>query len=152
MPLLDLPAEGGCRCGHLRFRVTRATLFTAACHCRGCQRMTAGPYSLSAAIPENGLEVLQGDTAPAGADPAFGHRACPRCLSWVWTEHPMMEGFVNLRATMLDEPAWAAPFAETWTAEKLPFARSGAVRSFPGFPPPEEFAALLADYAAWARA
>lgn len=152
MPLPDLPAEGGCRCGHLRFRVTRPPLFTAACHCRGCQRMTGGPYSLSAAIPGEGLEVLHGETVPAGADPAFGHRACPICLSWVWTRHPMMEGFVNLRATMLDEPEGLAPFVETWTAERLSFALTGAPRSYAGFPAAEELGPLLADYAAWARA
>lgn len=147
---ISLPAEGGCRCGAIRFRVSQPPLFTAACHCRGCQRMTGGPYSLSAAIPDEGFEVIAGAPVAAGADPDFGHQACPACHSWVWTKHPMMEGFVNLRATMFDDPSWFVPFIETWTDEAFPFAATGAPRSFPGHPAADDFATLLAEYAAWA--
>ncbi len=151
MALPTLPAGGGCRCGALRFRVTKAPLLTMACHCRGCQRMTGSAFSLSAAIPEDGFEVIQGETVPGGADKEFGHRFCPDCLSWVWTKHPMMQGFVNLRASMLDDPSWARPYLETWASERLPFASAGAVRSCEGFPPAEEFPGLLAGYADWGR-
>ncbi|HVG49095.1 MAG TPA: GFA family protein [Rubellimicrobium sp.] len=151
MALPTLPAEGGCRCGDLRFRVTRAPLFTTACHCRGCQRMTGGAFSLTAAIPDEGFEVIAGEDVPGGADPAFGHRFCPRCLSWVWTKHPMMDGFRNVRSPMFDDPSWTRPYVETWMVEKLPFAESGAVRPFAGFPSMEEYGELLAGYAEWAR-
>ena len=33
--------EGGCRCGQVRFRIDGGPLITMACHCTGCQRMTA---------------------------------------------------------------------------------------------------------------
>ena len=145
-----LPAEGGCRCGAVRFRVDKAPLLTMACHCRGCQRMTGSAFSLSAAIPEDGFEILQGDPVPGGADKAFGHRFCPECFSWVWTKHPMMEGFLNLRSPMLDEAGWARPYIETCKAERLGFVEAGAVRSYAGYPSPEEFPVLLADYADWA--
>ena len=151
MALPTLPAEGGCRCGALRLRVTRAPLLTMACHCRGCQRMTGSAFSLSVAVPDNGFEVLQGDTVPGGADKAFGHRFCPVCLSWVWTKHPEMEGFLNLRATMLDDPSWVRPYLESWTSEGLPFVASGAVRSYAGFPPVEDYPDILAGYAEWAQ-
>jgi hypothetical protein len=150
MAIAPLPTDGGCRCGAVRFRISAQPLFTAACHCRGCQRMTGGAYSLSAAIPEQGFEVLRGELAPAGVDPGFGHKACPRCHSWLWTKHPMMQGFVNVRASMLDDVSWFAPFVETWTQEALPFALIGAPRSYPGFPAMEEYAGLLDAYAAWA--
>ena len=55
-----LPAEGGCRCGGVRFRVTKAPLITMACHCTGCQKMTASAYSTSVAIPADGFEVIKG--------------------------------------------------------------------------------------------
>lgn len=35
-------------------------------------------------------------------------------------------GFVNVRATMLDDPSWFAPFVETYTSEALPWAVAGA--------------------------
>lgn len=62
----------------------------------------------------------------------------------------MMQGFVNVRASMLDDVAWFAPFVETWTLEALPFASTGAPRSYPGFPAADDYAGLLEAYAAWA--
>jgi hypothetical protein len=112
--------------------------------------MTGSAFSLSVAIPEDGFEILQGEAVPGGADKAFGHRFCPECFSWVWTKHPMMEGFLNLRSPMLDEAGWARPYIETCKAERLGFAETGAVRSYAGYPSPEEFPVLLADYADWA--
>ena len=146
-----LPAEGGCRCGGLRFRITATPLMTTACHCRGCQRMTGSAFSLSVMIPDDGFEVLQGETVAGGADKTFGHRFCPDCLTWIWTQHPMMQGFHNLRSTMLDDPSWVRPYMETFRSEGLPFVETSAVRSFPGFPAMEELPGLLGAYADWGR-
>jgi hypothetical protein len=151
MALPTLPAEGGCRCGAVRFRITSLPLLTVACHCRGCQRMTGSAFSLSAMIPDDGFAILQGETVAGGADKGYGHRFCPACLSWIWTKHPMMDGFHNLRSTMLDDPTWVRPYAETFRSEGLPFVETGALRSFSRFPEMEEFPALLDAYADWAR-
>jgi hypothetical protein len=105
--------------------------------------MTGSAFSLSVAVPEESFELVEGTTVPGGADKAFGHRFCPECLSWIWTKHPMMQGFLNLRSTLLDDPSWTQPYVETCTAERLVFVTTGAVRSFPRFPPLEEYPALL---------
>src|SRR5690606_35371104 len=39
---------------------------TGACHCAGCQRMTASAFSLSAAIPTDGFEVTKGESVKGG--------------------------------------------------------------------------------------
>ena len=39
------------------------------------------------------------------------------------------------------------PFLESCTDEMLPWAKTPAVRSFRKFPPPEQFPALLAEFA-----
>ena len=41
-----LPWNGGCRCGAVRLRVTKPPLLAAACHCTGCQSMSASAFSL----------------------------------------------------------------------------------------------------------
>ena len=68
----DLAQEGGCRCGQVRFRVGGAPLITMACHCTGCQRMTASAYSLSALYPRESLEVVQGEPVIGGLHGATG--------------------------------------------------------------------------------
>ena len=55
----------------------------------------------------------------------------------------------NLRPTMLDDTSGIAPFIETWTSEKLPFAEVGAVHSFEQYPPMEAVQDLMAEYAEW---
>jgi hypothetical protein len=55
-------------------------------------------------------------------------------------------GFVNVRATLLDDPSWFAPWLETQTAEKLPWAATGAERSYERFPAMEEYQGLMAAY------
>lgn len=142
----DLPAEGGCRCGRVRFRVTAAPLVTMACHCRGCQRMTASAFSLSAAIPVEGFEVIEGEPVLGGLHGEAQHFHCGWCMSWVWSRLPGLDWFVNVRATMFDDAAWYVPFVETCTSEALPWALTGARYAYPAFPPMEEMPAVLAAY------
>lgn len=144
-----LPWEGGCRCGELRVRVSQPPLLAAACHCTGCQKMSASAFSLTLVIPSAGFEVTAGEPAIGGTHhPAQHHHHCPRCKSWVFTRIAGFDQFVNLRATMLDDHAWFAPYAELWTREKLPWAETGARRSFETFPDMAGFQGLIEGYAA----
>jgi hypothetical protein len=144
-----LPAEGGCRCGAIRLRITAAPLCTAACHCKGCQRMTASAYSLSALVPAEGFEVTKGEPVLGGLKQGgIHHFTCPDCASWLFTRWDGMEDLLNLRATMLDDTSWFAPFFETYTSEKLVFAETGAAMSFDRFPDAGEFPHILGAYAA----
>lgn len=147
MSELSLPATGGCRCGAVRFEITAAPLLTMACHCNGCQRMTGSAFSLSAAIPSDGFRVTAGEPVIGGLHGATRHFFCPRCLSWLFTRPEGMDGFVNLRPTMLDEPSWFEPFIETCTAEGFHWATTPAVYSFDGMPAMEDFERVAKDYA-----
>lgn len=149
MPTPKLPAEGGCRCNRVRFRITAPPLFTAACHCTGCQKMSASAFSLTAAVPPDGFEVIAGETVIGGMHGELQHHFCAWCMSWMFTRAEMMP-FVNVRPTMLDDPTWFVPFIETVTKEKLPWATTPAERSYEGFPPMEEFGELLSAYRAFA--
>jgi len=145
-----LPREGGCRCGQVRFRVSAAPLVTMACHCTGCQRMSSSAFSLSAAIPADGFEVTQGEPAIGGLHGASKHYFCPHCMSWMFTQPEGMDWFVNIRSPMLDDTGGTAPFIETWTSEKLPFAETGAPHSYEALPPMEAWEGLMREYGEWA--
>lgn len=147
-----LPREGACRCGQVRLRLTKAPIATAACHCRGCQKMSSSAFSLTVMAPEDGFEVTAGETVIGGMHaPELQHHFCPHCMSWLFTR-PRGFGFVNVRSPMLEGAADFAPFMETFTEAKMPFAETGAARSFEQFPPHEAFGELLAEFAAWTKA
>jgi hypothetical protein len=117
-----------------------------ACHCTGCQRMSSSAFTLSAAIPSEGFAVMQGEPVVGGLHGAAKHFCCPRCMSWMFTRPEGMDAFVNLRPTMLDDPAWFTPFVETYTSEKLPWAATPAVHSFATFPPMDAYQGLIEAY------
>lgn len=149
MTAQSLPVEGGCRCGQVRFRISAPPLLTMACHCTGCQRMTASAFSLSAAIPTQAFEVIAGEPVIGGLHGAdVHHYFCPRCMSWMFTRPQGMDWFVNVRATLLDDARWTSPFVETFTSEKLPWVTTPAAHSYPQFPPMEDFQTLIPEYAA----
>lgn len=139
--------DGGCRCGQVRFRVTALPLLAMACHCTGCQRMTGSAFSLSAAIPSDGFAVIEGEPVIGGLHGASRHYFCPHCMSWLFTRPEGIDWFVNIRTTMLDEPARYPPFIETFTSERLPWATTSAVHSFETFPPFEAYEGLTREYA-----
>ncbi len=140
--------EGGCRCGRVRFRASGRPLVTMACHCRGCQRMTAGPFSLSALFAEEAFEVTAGETVLGGLrTPDLQHNFCPSCLSWMFTRAPALGPMVNVRSPLFDDPEGLEPFIETQVAEKLAWATTPARHSFDRFPAPDDFPRLLAEYA-----
>jgi hypothetical protein len=145
----ELPWEGGCRCGQVRIRVSAPPLLTMACHCTGCQRMSASAYSLSVAVPTEGFSILQGEPIVGGLRGATRHFFCPQCMSWMFTRPEGLDFFVNVRATMLDDPSWYMPFIETYTSEKLPWATTPARHKYEQFPPREQYTSLLQEYAAY---
>lgn len=144
---MDSPLTGACRCGALAFEIAAAPLLAVACHCRGCQRMTGGPFSLSLAVPPDAFRVTRGEEVPGGADHGFGHRFCGACLSWAFTRLPAL-GIVNVRAPLLDDPAPWPPFVEVCTDERLPWATTPARHSYPAFPPEGDWPGLMVAFRA----
>ncbi|CAN5903150.1 hypothetical protein BH11MYX3_BH11MYX3_09980 [soil metagenome] len=109
--------------------------------------MTASAFSLSLLVPASGFEVVEGKPVIGGLHGAARHLHCEYCKSWLFTRPDGMEGFINARATMLDDHRWFVPFVETSTAEALPWARTGATHSFPNFPPLEAWDPIVAEFA-----
>ena len=144
-----LPWNASCLCGQVQMRITAPPVIAGACHCKGCQKLTSGAYSLTLMLPISGLEV-QGETQLGALHrPESQHHYCTRCLSWLYTTAPGLEefGVLNFRATMLDDASWVVPYMEAMTAEKLPGVATGAKHSFEGWPPPSEYARLSQAYA-----
>ncbi len=149
MPEDQPPLSGACRCGNTTFNVSAPAVMTSACHCRGCQRMSASAYSLSALFPAAAFQVTEGTPVKGGIQgPDLDHYFCPDCKTWMFTRITALPELVNVRPTLFQDPVWTEPFIETMTAEKLPWADTPARHRYAGYPPPEEFAHLLADFAA----
>ena len=143
-----LPWPGGCRCDWLRFEITKPPLLSGACHCLGCQKMSASAYSLTLTVPADGFALTKGRAVIGGLKgPVSHHFHCPNCMSWLFTRAEGFDWFVNVRATMLDDHGWFEPFIELWTSEKLDWAQTGARHSYESSPGMEEFEPLMKAFA-----
>ena len=144
-----LPVEGGCMCGQVRLKVSAPPIMTMACHCAGCQKLSASAFSLTAMIPSEGFEITKGEPAIGALHGASQYFYCPNCLNWLFTRPAGMDAFVNVRPTMFAIPAWSTPFVESFISEKLPWAVTGARHSFAQYPTPDRYGPLIEEYAAW---
>ncbi|MCA1661679.1 MAG: GFA family protein [Novosphingobium sp.] len=141
---------GQCRCGEVRFAFDGPVLLTAACHCRGCQRMTGSAFSLTTATVLSRFTVTKGETVLGGLRGDARHHFCDGCKSWLFTTHEALRDMVNVRTTMLDQLPAEPPFVEMFTDEALPWVKTGAKHSFAQFPAADEFGPLMQEFAATA--
>ncbi len=68
-------------------------------------------------------------------------------MSWLFTHPEGADGFVNVRATMMEDAQAFSPFVEAYTDEMLPWATTAATHSFKKFPSADEFPNLIAAFA-----
>ena len=142
-----LPWEGGCRCGQVRLKVNAPPILTMACHCTGCQKLSASAFSLTVLIPAAGLSLTGREPVIGGLHGAHKQLFCPHCLTWLYT---CAEGapLVGLRATMLDDTRWFSPFIEVMISEKLPWMTASAPNLFDTAPSVDDFENLTKLFAA----
>ncbi|MBV8464408.1 MAG: GFA family protein, partial [Burkholderiales bacterium] len=57
----DWPAEGGCDCRAVRYRLSSRPLFVHCCHCRWCQRESGSAFALNAMYEADRVILLQGE-------------------------------------------------------------------------------------------
>lgn len=148
MGIEEFCATGSCRCGQVTFQVRSRPLMTSACHCAGCQKMSASAFSLSALFPADAFFITRGAPVIGGMHGSTRHFFCPHCLSWLFTRPAQSDEVVGVRSSLLDQPQGYAPYMETWTREKLPWASTGARVSYEAFPEPQDYPGLLAAFAA----
>ena len=140
--------QGGCRCGRVRFQAHGRPLLTLACHCTGCQRITASAFALTETYPAAAFRITEGEVVVGGLRGPTRHNFCDYCKSWVYTEPEGMEELVNIRSPMFDDPDKQAPFVEIFKGEALPWVRTGATHSYETLPAMDEWPKLVEEYAA----
>ena len=109
--------------------------------------MSSSAYSLTTIFPADGFRVTEGTPVIGGLHgPDLHHNFCPHCMTWMFTRVEGMDGFVNVRPTLLEDRSWFSPFIETMTKEKLTWAETPARHRYEGFPPMEDFGKLMAEF------
>jgi hypothetical protein len=127
MPTTPLfPAEGGCDCRLIRYRIESKPLVVHCCHCRWCQRETGASYALNAMMESDRVANLGAapEMVDTPSDSGQGQKIarCPKCRIAVWS-HYAGSGPVTkfVRVGTLDNPDLLPPDVHIFTASKQPW-------------------------------
>ncbi len=120
------PAEGGCSCRRVRYRMLSGPLFVNGCHCRWCQRETGSAFVINAMIESD--RVVELGEAPelvlTPSDSGLGQRIarCPHCHVALWSHYAGSGPAVKfVRVGTLDNPDLLPPDVHIFTASKQPW-------------------------------
>jgi len=119
--------EGGCSCGHVRYRMTSKPMWVNACHCTWCQRETGGAFATNALTEADRVE-LAGEGAPEAVDtPSASGKGqkiwrCPKCRIAVWSNYAGAGDAIRfVRVGSLDAGHGIAPNIHIFTSTKQPW-------------------------------
>jgi hypothetical protein len=133
------PAEGGCTCRQVRYRLESAPLVVHCCHCRWCQRESGAAFALNAMIEADrvtstGLEPEIVDT-PSASGAGQRIARCPACKVAVWSHYAGAGPVVAfVRVGTLDTPDLLPPDVHIFTSSRQPWVQlPPGARAFPAY-------------------
>ncbi|WP_246373308.1 GFA family protein [Marilutibacter spongiae] len=120
------PAEGGCDCKGIRYRLESAPLFVHCCHCRWCQRESGASFALNALIEADQVTLLAGEPelvdTPSESGKGQIFARCPTCRIAVWSSYSGMGPLIRfVRVGTLDDPDLMPPDIHIFTASRQPW-------------------------------
>lgn len=124
---MDVVLEGGCGCGHVRYRAQGMPIIVNNCHCRQCQQQTGSTSVVNAFYEAEAVKLLCGalveNTVRSGSGGAHTICRCAQCGVALWSFYPRLGRLgLGLRVTTLDTPEIMRPDAVIYVSEAMPWA------------------------------
>lgn len=113
------PAEGGCLCGKLRYRVSGEPVAATLCHCSDCRRASGGTNMAWAVFDTDKVEWLSGTPADYSSSPGIHWLFCRECGSTVGYRRSERPGHFDITTGTLDDPGRFPPDVEIWVKERI---------------------------------
>ena len=121
---MTAPFSGGCTCGSIRYRCSRAPVAMLNCHCGDCQRSSGAPFA-------SGVIVLAADTEIIGTPKTYAVRAssgmrvvrsfCADCGAPLFTRGDAAPEVMSIRFSTLDKQSEFQPMLDIWTSSAQPW-------------------------------
>jgi len=123
----DITLEGGCLCGHIRYRASGLPFEVTHCHCAQCRRYTGAIHSTGIAYNAENINWLHGEpTIYLATDTSISGRSfCPKCGSSI-AHHSLDDDDdddIWLYIGTLDNPGSVTPQNHIFIEEKIPWVK-----------------------------
>ena len=127
---MELPLDGGCLCGAVRYRISAAPRSADYCHCRMCRRAAGAPLVARLTVANPAFAWTRGEPAVYRSSPAAERLFCCVC----GTQLALRDEPDHLDVTLasLDDPAAVRPGYHIWTAS--PIAWCDSADDLPRYP------------------
>lgn len=122
---LALPAEGGCQCAAVRYRVEAWPFVSYTCHCRECQQLCASAFATCMQCPAEHVGVTAGTPrrrrrkADSGNVLTVWH--CADCGSALYAQSSARPRICTVFVGSLDRAQDVTVDAHIWVSRKLPW-------------------------------
>lgn len=120
--------EGGCACGHVRYRLLSPPMFVHCCHCTACQTESGSAFAVNALIEPDRVETIEGSPesilTPSESGKGQAIWRCPDCKVALWSNYGGAGDRIRfVRVGTLDQPGRLPPDIHIYTRSKLPWVR-----------------------------
>lgn len=131
--------DGGCLCGHVRFRVAEPVLDSGYCHCRMCQRNSGAPVVAWVTFPVERFSWTAGEPRSYASSARARREFCPRCGSYMVFRSEASPHEVSINTASLDDPGAFPPRMHIYAESRIPwFETADDLPSHPRQAPPAQ--------------
>lgn len=100
--------EGGCHCGHIRYKANLDKLEAVYCHCKMCQKSFGNIFATFFYVPENEFSWEKNEPTYFDSSKFAKRGFCQKCGTPISFEYAGSSG-INLSVGSLDEPNKVKP-------------------------------------------
>ena len=116
---MNLPLEGGCLCGAVRYRIDTEPHDAGYCHCRMCQRASGAPVVPWLTMASDGFAWTAGAPAVYRSSPEAERLFCPVCGTQMVFRMIAEPHLLDVTLASLDDPGAVRPDHHSWTSSRI---------------------------------
>lgn len=115
--------EGACQCGQVSYKLHQPPKMVLACHCIECQKLSTSPFSVTAIVAMEDIEI-SGELKEWARLAESGNKNfakfCPDCGNRVYHYNPDDQSTLKLKlkASSPNDHSVFEPTAHVWVSEK----------------------------------
>jgi hypothetical protein len=124
--------EGGCFCGAIRYRASKAPDASMICHCRSCRRVAGAPAVGWLTFAARAV-VFTGEPGEFSSSEPVRRSFCRSCGTQLTYRHAAHSDEIDVATCTLDAPEAFPPTHHSWLSDDLPWVRFGdGLPTYPG--------------------
>ena len=131
-----IPAEGGCLCGAIRYRVLAEPSWVGNCHCTLCRRASGAPFVSWLTVASDAFALTKGRPVGFNSSPFARRQFCGTCGTQLTFQRNKEQDSIDVTVATLDNPDAFPPHNHVFVGTHLSWlSLEDGLPQKPGTPP-----------------